>query len=35
MAFTGTHICKSTKAFVGIYGDGRRRFAIAIQLEKA
>jgi hypothetical protein len=31
---TGTRICKPTKAFIGIYGEGRRCFAIAIQLEK-
>jgi hypothetical protein len=31
---TGTRICKPTKAFTGIYGEGRRCFAIAIQLEK-
>jgi hypothetical protein len=31
---TGTHICKPTKAFIGIYGEGRRCLTIAIQLEK-
>jgi hypothetical protein len=31
---TGTRICKPTRAFIGIYGEGRRCFASAIQLEK-
>jgi hypothetical protein len=31
---TGNPHCKPTKAFIGIYGGGRRCFAIAIQLEK-
>jgi hypothetical protein len=31
---TGTRICKPTKAFIDIYGEGRRCLAIAIQPEK-